>query len=140
MKRSRTSNISGINIQYPWSQLLVSGEKTIETRKYPLPKRYSGTPLAIIETPGKCKPRFRARIIGIITFSHSIEYQSAKEWTADKQRHCVSADDPMFRYKAGESKYGWIVASVIQLRDPVAPPAKRGIVFAVGCKVPADYF
>ena len=138
MKHTRTSSIAGVNIQYPWSQLLLSGEKTVETRKYSLPKRYAGVPLAIIETPGKHKPKFRARIVGVITFSHSIEYKSAKEWAADQQRHRVSVDDPVFRYKTGEPKYGWIVKNVTKLAQPVRPPAKRGIVFALSCKIPNE--
>ena len=50
--------------------MLLSGEKTVETRGYPLPEKYVGCELAIIETPG---PRGRreagiekARIVGTI--------------------------------------------------------------------------
>src|SRR5687768_8302611 len=107
MKHAKTRTIAGINIQYPWSQLLASGLKTVETRKYPLPEKYAGIPLAIIETPGAHKPKFRARIIGVITFSHSIEYKSQREWTTDERRHRVSLSDPTFRYKEGEPKHGW---------------------------------
>lgn len=137
MNRTRTHSIVGVNIQYPWSRLLVSGEKTVETRKYPLPVRYRGVPLAIIETPGKHKPKFRARIIGVIKFSGSIEYKNAKEWEADKRRHLVAKSDPMFCFKEGEPKHGWVVKSVTKFSKPVNPPTKRGIVFALECKVPA---
>jgi hypothetical protein len=45
--------MTGINIQAPWSQLLINGQKCVETRSYPLPKNYEGVPLALVETPGK---------------------------------------------------------------------------------------
>ena len=129
----------GINIQYPWSQLLVSGEKTVETRGYPLPAKYAGKPLAIIETPGPTKPRFKARIIGVITFSHSIQYKTYAEWDADRGRHRVPANDPAFRFRAGKKKYGWVVKEVTRLKTPVVAPSKRGIVFASACSIPANF-
>ncbi len=72
----------------------MSGEKTVETRGYPLPAKYAGKPLAIIETPGPTKPRFKARIVGVITFSHSMQYKTYAEWDADRGRHRVPANDP----------------------------------------------
>ena len=64
--------MTGINIQTPWSELLINGDKSVETRSYPLPEKYMGEELALIETPGRYG-RFKARIIGTITFSHSFK-------------------------------------------------------------------
>ena len=43
----------GINIQAPFAELLINLEKCVETRTYPLPLKYEGEELALIETPGK---------------------------------------------------------------------------------------
>lgn len=131
------TTLPGINIRYPWSQLLLSGDKIVETRGYPLPRKYIEQPLAIIETPGDVKPRFKARVVGIIIFSHSIEYSSQEEWCADSNRHKVNTNDPLYRFKFGETKFGWVVKKVTILEFPCPAPAKRGIVFASKCLVPA---
>lgn len=47
--------LCGINIQFPISQLIVDGSKTIETRTYPIPDHYIGKEMILIETPGKIK-------------------------------------------------------------------------------------
>lgn len=132
--------LTGINIQWPWSELLASGQKSIETRSYPIPKRLKGVELAIIETPGKRGKEEagfdKARIIGTITFSESKEYRSRKSWQSDMDKHLVQLDDPQFSFVLGRPKYGWIVERVQKLYRPVEPPAKRGIIFAKNCKVP----
>jgi len=132
--------LKGINIQWPWSELLLSTEKTIETRSYPLPEALRGVPLALIETPG---PRGRkeagiltARITGVITFRESKEYLSKSSWEKDFKNHRVDPKDPNFRFKAGKRKFGWIVESVERLAAPVPPPQKRGIVYATRCVLP----
>jgi hypothetical protein len=45
--------IPGINIQASCSELNLRGQKTVETRGYPLPEKLIGKMLALIETPGK---------------------------------------------------------------------------------------
>ena len=51
--QSQTVMLPGINIQAPWAEAIVSGRKLIETRFYPMPRKWIGQPLAIIETPGQ---------------------------------------------------------------------------------------
>lgn len=131
-------SLQGINIQYPWSELLVSGKKKIETRTYPLPKKFIDVELAVIETPGKLGKKngiTSARIIGTITFIESKKYKSKKDWKRDSALHLVSEDDPMFAFSSAKPKYGWIVKSVTRLSRPSPPPTSRGIIFAKGCKV-----
>ena len=53
--------MTGLNVQAPWTGLLISGEKSVETRSYPLPKKYVGEKLALVETPGK-SGSFKRRI------------------------------------------------------------------------------
>ena len=71
----------GINIQAPFAELLINLEKCVETRTYPLPLKYEGEELALIETPGKTG-KFKARIIGTITFSHSFKYENMQAFAS----------------------------------------------------------
>lgn len=132
--------LPGINIQWPWSDLLLSGQKVIETRSYPLPEKYRGQPLAVIETPGprgkKEADIARARIIGVITFSESKRYKTKSEWRRDFAKHRVAESDLQFSFKADKEKWGWIVASFERFSKPVPAPAKKGIVFATACQIP----
>lgn len=131
-------SIPGINIQFPWAQLLVSGDKKIETRSYPLPKKFVGVELAVIETPGKRGKKngiANARIIGTITFSSSKLYKNKAVWLADYKLHLVDENDENFSFSSVKPKYGWLVAKVTRLKCPAAPPSSRGIIFAKDCLV-----
>lgn len=121
----------GINIQAPWSQLLINSEKCVETRSYALPDKYVGEELALIETPGK-KGKFKARIIGTITFSHSFQYDNMQEWISDYNRHKVP-EDSEFGWKEDKDKYGWVVAEVVKFDTYYEAPKHKGIIFTNNC-------
>jgi hypothetical protein len=139
MPKSQSIQIlPGINVQWPWSQLLLRGEKTIETRGYPIPEKYKGVPLAMIETPGRHGAKagvVKAKIIAVVTFSGCKKYVSKEDWLDDCDDHCVRPDDPLYAYREGEAKWAWIVKSVRAVSDETSPPSPRGIVFASGCRV-----
>lgn len=122
----------GIHIQAPWASMLVDGIKCVETRTYPLPNRLEGEILAVIETPGKSK-NFKSRIIGTIVFSHSFEYKNENEWIFDYNRHLIKQSDNNYGWNSKKQKYGWIVSFVSKLEKYVAPPSKRGIIYAKEC-------
>lgn len=123
--------MNGINIQAPWSDLLIGGQKTVETRSYPLPKKYEGVELALIETPGK-HGKFKSRIIGTITFSHCFEYKTKKDWRSDYARHKVDLTSKFYWWN-DKPKYGWVVSDIVKFDDPVDAPKNRGIVFTSNC-------
>lgn len=126
--------MTGINIQTPWSELLINGDKSVETRSYPLPEKYVGEELALIETPGRYG-RFKARIIGTITFSHSFKYPDQRAWQDDYNRHCVVVDDPIYNWKDDKPKYGWVVGRVKKFKNPVDITKRKGIIFTTGVNV-----
>ena len=126
--------MTGLNIQAPWSSLLINGEKSVETRSYPLPKRLEGIELALIETPGKYG-RFKSRIIGTITFSHSFQYPDKQSWTDDYNRHKVEENDKSYNWNEDKKKYGWVVSNITKFENPADPPKKRGIIYVKNCKV-----
>ena len=130
--------IPGVHIQWPWSQLILSGKKTVETRSYPLPKKYLGKALAVIETPGPRGAKAgveKSRIIGIVCFSESFQYRTKEEWVRDRKRHLVEQNDPQFAFSHIKQKWGWVVSKVELIENPVAPPKRRGIVFATACRI-----
>ena len=120
--------MTGLNIQSPWSSLLIDGEKSVETRSYPLPEKYEGVELALIETPGK-RGLFKSRIIGTITFSHSFLYATKQEWLDDYNRHKVPDSDESYGWNPLRSKYGWVVCDVKKFDEPTPAPKKKGIIF-----------
>jgi hypothetical protein len=128
--------MTGLNVQSPWSSLLINGEKSVETRSYPLPEKYEGVELALIETPGKYG-QFKCRIIGTITFSHSFEYPDKTSWVGDYNRHKVEENNEFFSWN-DKPKYGWVVSDVKKFDDHIPAPKKKGIIFTKNCKVPVD--
>lgn len=124
----------GINIQAPWSHLLLQQVKSVETRSYPLPKKYEGVELALIETPGKYR-NFKAKIIGTITFSHSFRYKDQLQWYMDYNRHRVPSNDPLFAWNDNKPKYGWVVSNIKVFNRTIDPPKRRGIIFTKDCNI-----
>jgi len=129
--------MTGLNIQIPWSTLLINGDKSVETRSYHLPEKYVGVELALIETPGKYG-RFKSRITGTITFSHSFQYPDKQSWVDDYNRHKVEEVDKFYSWNPNKPKYGWVVSDIVKFDEPIDAPKRKGIIFTKNCKVPVD--
>ena len=86
--------LRGLNIQYPFSQPILSGVKLVEARRYPLGYRdiaAAEEELFLIETPGKGSdvallgdaalytPPRCAQVVGSVTFSESVQYESVTQ-------------------------------------------------------------
>ena len=123
--------MTGINIQCPWAENLIIGNKCVETRSYPLPEKYEGEELALIETPGKIG-NFKARIIGTVTFSHSFQYKDENEWREDYNRHLVPDNDMLYKWD-DKNKYGWVVSNVVKFPEPQPAPQNKGIILTKNC-------
>ena len=137
MEKRAAKKVPGLNVQWPWSQLILSGKKTVETRSYKLPELYLGKKLAIIETPGKRRGRpDKASIVGLVTFSKSFRYKSRKEWLLDRSRHLVDEHDPLFCWDSNREKWGWVISEVMVFQRPVGAPVRKGITFSKSCMVP----
>ena len=77
----------GININdkhYPFTELILDGIKTIETRKTPSLNPYIGKRVGIIRT-GKGK----AMLVGVMTIGEPIRYESEEQFRGDEDKHCV---------------------------------------------------
>jgi hypothetical protein len=112
----------GINISdkdYPFTEWIFSGKKTIETRKSASLHPYIGERVGVIRT-GKGK----ATLVGFVTIGEPIYYQTEMEFRQDECRHCVLAGS---QYDIDDTgKYGY------PLIDPVETQHRhinsRGIV------------
>jgi hypothetical protein len=118
--------LTGINIQWPISRLILNGEKTVETRTYPLPQKYINTEMALVETPGK-KGNFQARTIAVIKFARCFKYTGEEDFDKDLHRHQVTADS-MWAWTDEKPKWGWEVSIVKILEKPLVCSSK-GIVY-----------
>lgn len=119
--KKKKKTYTGLNIQYPISQLILSGEKTIETRTYPIPAKYLGQEMLMIETPGKTG-KFKSRIVAIIRFDECFQYKNSKEFYKDVKRHCVTPDST-WAWSDEKPKWGWIInrIQVIQQKEIERP-------------------
>lgn len=138
MGKTDRITIPGLNVQWPWSDLIASGTKTIETRGYPLPTKYLKRPVAIIATKGKGGGPSESCIVAVVLFSSHFKYRSKSEWLRDSERHLVKEDDQMFAFSPTKDKWGWEIERVCKVSPPVRPPKKRGIKFALACNIPSD--
>ena len=79
----------GININdqdYPFTELIFSGNKTIETRRAKSLHPYIGQRVGIIRT-GKGK----AALVGFVTIGEPIYYHTEEEFRKDEDKHFVCA-------------------------------------------------
>lgn len=125
-----------LNIQWPWGTLVISGQKKVETRSYPLPEHYIDQELFIVETPGSVSKAKRlngapikAEIIGIVVFGKPFKYLNRKQWENDKKLHLVEKNDPTYGFSDDREKWGWPIKSIEMFERKVAAPTKRGIRF-----------
>jgi DNA repair photolyase len=127
---SRSVPLPGINIQAPWAQEIVSDRKVIETRFYPLPEKWVGHPLVIIETPGKAR-HFKRRVAGIVIFDKSWCYTDKAHFAQDRTKHLVDPDDPLFGWQHdGKPKWAWPIRWVEAYQQPLPADFRAGIRYA----------
>ena len=96
------SRTYGLELQEPFSEALISGRKTIETRLYSLPEALLYKHVVVIES-GKGQDGRSGlgdsvalkndgsypRCIGSVVFSECFEYTSEEQWRADANEHLV---------------------------------------------------
>lgn len=124
---------TGINIQWPISQLILSGEKTIETRTYPISEKYIGKELLIIETPGK-KGNFKSRIAGIVIFGKSFPYESKAAFYKDQAFHKVDQDS-IWAWNNSKPKHGWPIIKMVRFKKTMPLKKRSGIVYSTNIQI-----
>lgn len=129
----KNKTVTGINIQYPISRLILDGKKTIETRTYPIPKNYVGQEMALVETPGK-DGKFKSRIIAIIKFGPSFKYESENKFYSEYSLHCVDPESP-WAWNPSKEKWGWPVEVIHILKIPTELKKRIGIKYTSGLTI-----
>lgn len=126
----------GINIQHPISELILSGLKTIETRRYPTPEWLVGEEVIMIETPGK-RGKFKQRMVAKITFGESFKYTSSNEFYKDKDRHHVTKNSE-WAWDPEKGKWGWPIINLKVFAAPIPTSKRGGIVYAKDLELPKN--
>jgi hypothetical protein len=114
-KKARLPNdkvTRGININdkvQPFTDQILSGEKTIETRRTNSLRPYVGKRVGIIRT-GKGQ----ALLVGFAVIGEPIFYGTKAAFSADFKRHLVG-DKSKFRFKRG-GKFGYPLTSVTRCK------------------------
>jgi len=94
----------GLELQLPYSELLLTGAKTIETRTYPLPANLLYHHILIVESPAGEEGHSALpsvvrnttgdadegpKIVGSVVFSECFVYENEQDWIADADKHLV---------------------------------------------------
>lgn len=111
----------GININdsnVPWTELILTGRKTIETRNRNTLKSYVGKKVGIIRT-GKGQ----AQLVGYMTLGEPKIYTTLEEFRKDEPLHQVSAGN---EWDWNGIKYGYPILDVE--RTEPKPITSRGMV------------
>jgi predicted transcriptional regulator len=126
-----------LEVQSPFSQLILSGKKNIETRAYPLPLELIGIKILLCESQAgengiSCigdevdKAKEGIKIVGEICISHCKEYKSQDEWDSERENHRVP-EGSSYGWSPTEEgrRYGWIIDKVVTYENPLPVPAMR---------------
>lgn len=122
---------TGLNIQWPISKLVLSGDKIIETRTYPIPNKYLNKSLVLVETPGK-NGNFKARSVALIRIVECFKYKNKKNFYLDYKYHKVSADSP-WSWSDEKPKWGWRLEIIKKLSPKTV--SQKGIIFRKDIKI-----
>ena len=140
---THTLRLRGLNMQWPFSQLLLQGCKTEEVRTGPL-LGFQDEDLWLIETPssdgdpqrnavldfGTIAPRpQKAQTVGVIRFSTSTQYANKQTFRAAEAKHRIRPGGRK-DWLDDKPRYAWHVSKVVTLGTPAPPPPAKGQVSA----------
>ena len=121
-------HIFGLEMQQPWSQYLLNGKKTIETRTYDLPKALIGKKLFILESKSGedgissignyldgDEISDSINVVGWVIFDRVIIYRYRSKFEADEEKHMVKRDSGYGWKDDTRIVYGWVVSKKAKL-------------------------
>ena len=144
-----TLSLPGLNIQWPFSQLILVGVKTVEVRTYALGHKSIAQPdveVWLVETPAsanaivkgwaladgdslrrslRARPR-RAQIVGAVTFSRSSQYESLAAFQADRENHRIAEGRHRYDWDGSGKRFAWHVSAFRRLTQPIPQPGQKG--------------
>ena len=116
--------LRGLNVKPYFADLLVSGVKNIECRKYILGTHGTGNTTFVIRTKGADKSAVPA-VIGMVRFQGCYEYASKQQYETDRGRHCIDSGSE-FEWSGDSPLYAWHVHRCFVFKDPI-PVDKVGM-------------
>ena len=91
--------------KYPFTDWILDGKKTVETRKTNSLKSLVGKRVGIIKTGcGK------AMLVGFVDIVDVIKYETVDEFRSDYERHLVNPGS-WYDIRPGKCKYGYILSN-----------------------------
>ena len=129
----------GLEVQAPWADAILRGEKAVETRSYPLPDALLGRPLWMLESVSgaACVSSIpdlvpagdsRMRVTGAFKVVRQYRYESAAVFAAEEPRHLVSPTNP-YAWCEDRRLWAWVVEPITPSSDDVStaslPPCRR---------------
>ena len=120
-----------LEVQLPFSELILSRLKTIETRAYPLPEKLLGTKIMLLESQAVSSSSLSSslgdvilgsdesvKIVGYIIVDNIVEYNTYEQWDTDRARTCVDRSSK-FEYKGDpdERRWGWNIQEAKRFDD-----------------------
>ena len=107
-----------------FADLIVSGQKSIETRRSRSLDNLIGNRVKIVRTTGKGD---EARVIGEVTIGEPIQYKTRAEFAKDYDKHLVDEDSD-FAFQDG-GKFGYPMINPERYDTPYPMPKRKGIVY-----------
>jgi predicted transcriptional regulator len=107
-----------------FADLIVSGQKSIETRRSRSLDNLIGNRVKIVRTTGKGD---EARVIGEVTVGEPIQYKTRAEFAKDYDKHLVDEDSD-FAFQDG-GKFGYPMINPERYDTPYPMPKRKGIVY-----------
>lgn len=114
----------GVNInsaEIPFTDLILSGDKTIETRPTNSLNAYVGRRVGIVKTGAG-----KAMVVGYATIGQPVIYRNQQEFRAAETQHRVPAGST-FDLKEGEVKYGYPLTDVVAV-EPFEPIGRGNVI------------
>ena len=117
------SGAVALEVQHPWSDLLLSRRKSVETRTYPFPPWLIGERIHVLQsppgTPGVSavpdevySGDTRFPLAGWIVVGECFRYESRQSWESDAARHCIPTDEAgAYGWSDEREIYGWVIES-----------------------------
>ena len=134
----------GLEMREPWVGMVLSGEKTVETRGYALPEALLRRPVVLLAAPEA--PRLRgseapkaflpdsapagaASAVGLVTFGSCAPYASKEAFIDDFAQHRVGPESEFGAWEgpgptaSGTPMFAWRVSEVLPMPAPAPSPA-----------------
>ena len=119
-----------LEIQPPYGNLILSGQKSVETRRYPLPKELIGHKIYLfgknsVGTDGISsiqdqilEGQVDLKIWGQVIFSEIFMYETKEQWDNDRLLHRVG-ESSVYDWSNESVVWGWRVTMAECWQDPL---------------------